>query len=441
MPADLADRKAAVRRNIRRAATASASAAATARGGAPGRPAGARTGSSRTSKEARRSARLDPAAKRQLREVHRHEGPIPTSVYVVGAVVALLTMLGLVMVLSASSVSLFHQGASPWGYFVRQLLWALIGVIAMITTMRVPYQRWRRWVLPGLAVSFGLMLLPFFPGIGLSRGGARAWVEIGPFGFQPSEFLKLTVLLYCADLLSKRDDRMHFVRATLWPCLVVLALSAALMLLQGDLGSAIVLGSIVLAVAFIGGTPMVPLAATSLGMGIVGMGFVFSTEYRRERWTAFLDLAKNRDHTGYQVWNALVATADGGITGVGIGAGKAKWGRLPLAHSDFIFAVVAEELGLIGVVAVIGGYLLLAFFGLKIALAAADRFGMLLAGGVAAWISVQAIINVGGVTGMMPLTGLTLPFMSFGGSSLFITMTAAGLLLSVARASAGADEA
>ena len=208
------------------------------------------------------------------------------------------------------------------------------------------------------------------------------------------------------------------------------------MLAQGDLGSAIVLSSIVLAMVFIGGTPMTPLTVSGVGLGSIGLGFVYSTDYRRARFTAFLDLVKNRDHLGYQVHSALVAIQDGGVTGAGIGAGKAKWSRLPLAHSDFIFAVIAEELGLIGVVAVMGCYLLLAYFGVQIALAAADRFGMLIAGGVAAWITVQTIINVGGVTGTMPLTGLTLPFMSFGGSSLFVTMTAAGLLLSVARSSA-----
>jgi cell division protein FtsW len=352
---------------------------------------------------------------------------------VLGGLVGLLTMFGLVMVMSASSVRLFHLGASPWFYFSRQLMWATFGMIALVTTMRVPYDRWRSWVLPALLISYGLMLLPFVPGIGVERGGARAWVQLGPIGFQPSEFLKLSVLLYCANLLTKRHDIMHLVRDTLWPCLMVLGVSCAFMLAQGDLGSAIVLSAIVLAVVFIGGAPLIPLAGVSTAMTIVGLGFVLSTKYRRDRWTAFLNLAKTRDDKGYQVWQALVSIADGGVTGVGIGAGASKWGYVPLAHSDFIFAVIAEELGLVGVVAVIGCYLLLGFFGVQVALASPDRFGMLLAGGVTAWISVQAAINIGGVAGAMPLTGLTLPFVSFGGSSLLATMTAAGLLLNVAR--------
>ena len=381
-------------------------------------------------------SRRDPYRRRQVRQIHRHSGPIPGSVYVIGSIVALLTLVGLVMVLSASSVSLVHDGLSPWAYFVRQLLWAVIGTIALVTTMRVPYQRWRSWVRPALGVSYGLMVLPFIPGIGLSRNGARAWAQIGPIGFQPSEFLKLAVVLYCADLLTKREDRMHLVRSTMVPCLVVLGVSSAFMLAQGDLGSAVVLAAVVLAMVFVGGAPLAPLAGSAAGMAALSMVFVYSKPYRRNRWTAFLDLAKNKTDTAYQVWQALVGISDGGVTGVGFGASRAKWGRLPLAHSDFIFAIVAEELGLIGVVAILGCYLVFAFFGLKIALASADRFGMLIAGGVTAWIAVQAIINVGGVTGMMPLTGLTLPFMSFGGSSLFVVMTAAGLLLSVARSSA-----
>lgn len=435
----LADRRAAVRQGLRNPAPA-ASAPTTSRAA---KSAVARTGRRRSGfrrsvhkPEPSAAGARDPLAKRRVREIHRHTGPIPTSVYVIGGIVAVLTMLGLVMVLSASSVSLVHDGVSPWAYFVRQILWAVIGTISLFTTMRVPYGRWRGWVRPGLVASYVLMILPFIPGLGTARNGARAWVELGPIGFQPSEFLKLAVLLYTADLLTKREDRMQVVRATLWPCLAMLGVSAAFMLAQGDLGSAIVLSSIVLAMVFIGGAPMTPLTVSGVGLSIVGLGFVYSTDYRRARFTAFLDLAKNKDHLGYQVWSALVAVQDGGVTGTGIGAGKAKWSRLPLAHSDFIFAVIAEELGLIGVVAIMGCFLMFAYFGVQIALAAADRFGMLIAGGVAAWVTVQTIINVGGVTGMMPLTGLTLPFMSFGGSSLFVTMTAAGLLLSVARSSA-----
>ncbi len=377
------------------------------------------------------SRRRSPARRINGRAVPT-EGP-PVAFYMIGAVVVVLTLLGLVMVLSASSVTSFHRGRSPWGYFTRQAMWAGLGAIALVITMRVPYERWRRWTTPLLFGAFALMCLPFVPGLGMSVGGARAWVQLGPLGFQPSEFLKLAVLLYCADLLTKRAHAVHVVRETLWPCLVVLGAAGIFLLAQSDLGSAVVLGAIVLSTLFIAGTPIIPLTGVGTAMGSLTVVFVMSTAFRRKRWTAFLDLAKYRTNAGYQVWQSLIGIADGGLTGVGMGASKAKWGYLPLAHSDFIFAIVAEELGLVGVIAVLGAFLVLAFVGVQVALAAADRFGMLVAGGITAWIAVQAIINVGGVTGTMPLTGLTLPFVSFGGSSLLASMTAAGLLLNVAR--------
>jgi len=364
----------------------------------------------------------------------RPQLPPPTTFYVIALVVTVFTMLGLVMVLSASSIRLFHQGESPWRTFNRQVVWAILGTVALWICARVPYQSWRRFVVPGLALSTGLMLLPFVPGVGLQVNDASAWVSLGSLSLQPSEFLKLAVLLYCADLLTKRGDEMHDLSRTLKPTLMVAALAAGLCLLQGDLGSAIVLAGIVFAVAFVGGTPLVPIAAAgAIGMGAAAL-FVMSSQRRINRFTAFLDVAGNRDHLSYQTYQAMIAIAQGGTTGAGPGRGLNKLGDfLPLAHSDFIFAVVAEELGLIGVVAVVGGFLVLTYCGVQVALAASDRFGSLLAGGIVGWLVVQTTINIGGVTGLMPVTGLTLPFFSAGGSSLFVCMAAAGLLLNVAR--------
>jgi cell division protein FtsW len=259
-------------------------------------------------------------------------------------------------------------------------------------------------------------------------------VTLGSLSFQPSEFMKLAVLLYCADLLTKRESAMNDIRTTLRPILYVAGLAAGLCLLQGDLGSAIVLAAIVFAVAFIGGSPLTPLAFSTAAGVAVTLVFVFSSQRRYNRFTAFIDVAGNRDHLSYQTYQAMIAIAQGGPTGTGPGRGLNKLGDfLPLAHSDFIFAVIAEELGLVGVIAVIGGFLVLAYCGVQVALAASDRFGTLLAGGIVGWLTVQTLINVGGVTGLMPVTGLTLPFFSAGGSSLFVCMAASGLLLNVAR--------
>jgi cell division protein FtsW len=348
--------------------------------------------------------------------------------------VVVLVPLGLVMVLSASSITSFHRGLSPWRFFQRQVFWALVGTLALVVTARTPYHRWRRYARPALYVMFAAMLLPFVPGLGMTVNGARAWVHLGALSFQPSEFMKPVLLLACADLLARRAKYMHDPRATLVPCLGYLSLACALVVAQGDLGSGIVFAVMVLTVLFLAGTPLTPLLGSAGALAAMAGVFVLSSEYRRQRWTAFFDLAANREHSGYQVWQSLVGIADGGLTGAGIGAGSAKWGYLPLAHSDFIFTIIAEELGFVGVVAVVGAFALLAFFGTQAALAAPDRLGMLLAGGITAWITVQAIINIGGVTGMLPVTGLTLPLVSFGGSSLLTTMASMGLLLSVARA-------
>lgn len=360
-------------------------------------------------------------------------GPPPTAFYVIALVVTVLIMLGLVMVFSASAITSLHRGNSPWRIFNRQLLWAVLGGAAMITTARVPYHRWRRFIPYILALACTLMLLPFVPGLGVSVNQAKAWVFIGSVGFQPSEFLKLAMLLYCADLLARREKEMSNLRRTMWPVLAVAGVGAALCVAQGDLGSAIVLSAIVFAVAFIAGTPMVPMILMTIGGALATLGFVFTSQRRYNRFTAFLDVTGNKDYLSYQVYQAMIGMATGGVGGTGVGSGPSKWGYLPLAHSDFIFAVIGEELGLVGVVAVIGAYLLLTYFGVQVALAARDRFGQLLAGGIVAWLAVQAVINVGGVSGSMPVTGLTLPFVSSGGSSLFVCMTAAGLLLNVAR--------
>jgi len=368
------------------------------------------------------------------RPASKPTSPPTAAFYAIAVVVAVFVMLGLVMVLSAASINQFHQGFSPYRIFNKQVVWAALGLVGLWIGMRVPYHFWRRLVLPALILSYGMMLVPFIPGVGDRVNDANAWIAIGPLSLQPSEFLKLAVLLYCANLLAKRRDEMHDPHRTLIPVMIVAVIGSGLCLLQSDLGSAIVLASIVFVVAFIAGAPLRPMATAATVGSIGALAFVVSSPRRQARFTAFLDIAAHKDHLSYQTYQAMIALAQGGLAGEGVGQGKNKLGDfLPLAHSDFIFAVVAEELGMIGVVAVLGGFLILAYAGVQVALATHDRFASLLAGGIVIWFVVQTIINVGGVTGMMPVTGLTLPFFSAGGSSLFVTMTAAGLLLNVAR--------
>ena len=363
-------------------------------------------------------------------------GPAPAAFYVLAVVVSLFVMLGLVMVLSASAATEASRGRSPYHVFNRQVVWAVIGLVGLWLAQRINLAFVRRLSVPLLALCSALMVLPMIPGAGVTVNGARAWIMVGPFSVQPSEFLKLAVVIFAADLLMRREEVLNDVRRSLRPLILLAAFAAGACLVQGDLGSAIVMCSIVLGVAFIGGVPLWPMLATGVVMAITAVGFVLSSEYRFNRFTAFLDITGHRDALSYQTYQGFLSIADGGLTGSGVGAGNGKLGYLPLAHSDFIFAVIADELGLVGSVAVVGGFMLFVWFGIQAALAARDRFSMLLAGGIATWFSVQAVINLGGVTGLMPVTGLTLPFFSAGGSSLFVSMTAAGFLLNVARRAA-----
>jgi cell division protein FtsW len=360
-------------------------------------------------------------------------GPPPGTFYVIAGVVAVFVMLGLVMVLSASAVTQSNLGNSPYAVFSRQAIWAGLGLIAMIVVTKVPYTAWRPLTIPLAVLGVLAMAAPFVPGAGVSINGARSWIRLGSISAQPSEFLKLVVVIVAADLLARRGRALAVRRNALLPVAGVATIGAGLCLAQGDLGSAIVIGAIVLSIAWIAGLPVHQIV-TMASVAVVGaVLFVVSSPRRLARFTAFTDIEGHKEFESYQVYQGMVSIANGGLTGSGIGGSRTKLGYLPYAHSDFIFSIIADELGMIGTVAVVGGFIVLVAFGIQTALAAPDRFGMLLAGGISAWFGVQAIINLGGVTGVMPVTGLTLPFFSAGGSSLFASMFAAGLLLSVAR--------
>jgi cell division protein FtsW len=388
-------------------------------------------------KSARRLASDHRAARQRhpTARTHRvHAPPVaPATFYALAVAIALLVMLGLVMVLSASSVTAIRGGRSGFAFFGSQVVWAALGAAALMITYRVPIRLLRALTGPFLLLALGLNVLTLVPGFGAEVKGARAWLSVGPFGFQPSELLKLALLLHVANLLARRSAEMHDTRRTLYPVLALLGAGCGLLLVQNDLGSAVVLAAIAIGLLFIAGAPLVPLSLSVGALGVLGVGFVTSTPYRRSRWLAFLDLAAHKENSGYQVWQSLIGIASGGVPGVGLGESRAKWGYLPESHTDFIFAIVAEELGLMGAAAVLGLYAVVLCCGVIVALRCKDRFLQLVAGGVTTWIAVQALINIGGVIGVLPLTGLTLPYMSYGRSSLLVMLMAAGLLLRVAR--------
>jgi cell division protein FtsW len=347
--------------------------------------------------------------------------------------VTVFNLLGLVMVMSASSVVARDEYGSSWYFVLRQAAWAAAGALVLVVIARVDYHRWRRYAGPFLVLSLVLLALVFVPGVGVGANGATRWIGTGTFSIQPSELAKLALLIWVADLLARRAAYMHNTRATLRPVIVVLAAFATLVMLQPNLGTTMVLAAIALALCFVAGAPAGPLAGSTTAGLLAAVGLALVEPYRRARVLTFLDPWADPMHKGYQNIQSLVGVASGGLFGSGLGASRAKWGYLPYAHSDFIFAIIGEELGLVGSTVVVGLFVLLAIVGVRIALHAPDRFGLLLATGVTAWFCVQAFVNIGAVIGILPITGVPLPFVSAGGSSLVFGMAGAGLLLSVAR--------
>jgi cell division protein FtsW len=357
----------------------------------------------------------------------------PSTYVLLLATVGVLNIVGVVMVLSASSVASLTNYGSAWYFFERQVLWTVLGVVVFAITARIDYHAWRRWVVPMLVVSIGLLVLVLIPGIGVYVAGSRRWLGSDAWRFQPTEPAKLALLIFAADVLTRRAREVHDWRRVVRPVLLVFGTIAVLVMRQPDMDSAIVLALIVGTVLVVGGVRLRHLAALG-GAGVSVAALLAVIEpYRRARVLSYLHPWSDAGNTGYQLSQSLIALGSGGWTGVGLGAGRAKWLFLPNAHTDFIFAIIGEEVGLLGCLLVVGLFAAFGVLGTRIALRAPDRFGTLLAAGITVWVVGQAVINIGGVVGLLPVSGIPLPFVSFGGSALVFTMAAAGLLGSVAR--------
>jgi cell division protein FtsW len=349
------------------------------------------------------------------------------------ATIVVLNLVGLVMVLSASSVLSLTDYGSAWYFFQRQLIWTVLGAVGFAVIIRIDYRSWRRLVQPLLFATTGLLAIVLLPGVGSSAGGAQRWLGLGSWRFQPTELAKFALVLYAADLLSRREQELHDWRRVLRPVGLVFLLLGGLVYLEPDLDSALLLGIIAAAVLIAGGVRARDLLMIGGGGFSMAAVLAVSEPYRRSRVLTFLHPTADASNTGYQIVQSLIALGSGGPTGVGLGAGRSKWLFLPNAHTDFIFAIIGEELGLLGTLLVLGLFLVFAGLGIRTAMHAPDRFGMLLAAGVTVWVIAQAAINIGGVVGLLPVSGVPLPFVSFGGSSLVFTMIAAGVLANVAR--------
>jgi len=357
----------------------------------------------------------------------------PAAVLLIGST-ALLTIIGLVMVLSASSVSSYAQYGSSFLFFKRQALYAVVGTAALVATAHIRYRAWQRLWVPLLAVTAALLLLVLHPGAGTVAGGSARWIALGPVTVQPSELAKLAVVTFAAAVMVKKQKHLDEPLHLAMPLLPVLAAVCGLVLLQPDLGTAVLIAGIAGVVVYVAGVRLRYLATSVLLGGVLAGALVLSHHYQRVRLLAFLHPWKDPMNTGYQVVQSLMGLGSGGLFGVGLGASRQKWMYIPNAHTDFIFSILGEELGLIGELVVLVLFGILLYAGIRIAVRAPDSYGRLVAAGITGWLGLQTLVNLGTVTGLVPVTGVPLPLVSFGGSSLVVTLAAIGILVNIGRA-------
>ncbi len=341
--------------------------------------------------------------------------------------------IGIIMVYSASAV-ISHSEMNDWYYYAkRQILFALIGLISMYIMMNINYWIWKQWAKTGLFICFALLIIVLIPGVGDTRGGATSWLGIGSFGIQPSEFMKLGMILFLAKRFSDHQEKMWSFTKGILPPLLILGIALTLIMLQPDLGTGTVLAGTVLLMIYVAGARTRYLIGL-ISIGVLGfVGLVLAAPYRISRIVAFLDPWQDPLGAGYQLIQSLYAIGPGGLMGLGLGMSRQKYFYVPEPHTDFIFAILAEELGFIGASIVLLLFVVLVWRGLRIAITAPDLFGSFLAVGIVGMVAIQVIINIGVVTGMFPVTGITLPLLSYGGSSLVLTLTAMGILLNISR--------
>jgi cell division protein FtsW len=349
-------------------------------------------------------------------------------------IVLLLTCIGIVMVYSASSVAAQAQYHDSTWFLKRQLLYEGIGIAGMLLAWRIHYVRLRRFTFPLLVATLAALVLVLMPHIGRAAGGARRWLSFGgPFNVQPAELAKLALILYLAHFLANRGARTREFGAGLVPPLIVLGLMALPILKQPDLGSALILVLITFAMLFTAGARLVHLAAAGAAAVPAVLAVILRAGYRSQRLLAFLHPWRDPRGSGFHIIQSLLAIGSGGLLGLGLGHSRQKFFYLPERHTDFIFAIIGEELGLVGSLAVIILFAALAAWGCRIATRCPDRYGSLLVTGLTTMLVGQAVLNIGVVSGSLPITGVPLPFISFGGSSLVLNDIAVGILLNVSQ--------
>ncbi len=342
-----------------------------------------------------------------------------------------LTSFGIVMVYSASSVMAaknFHDGAF---FLKRQGVFAFAGFIIAAVVMRVDYHHWKKLAVPMLFLCLSLLVLVLIPGIGAKIKGASRWIRLPGFNLQPSEFAKIALIIYMAYSLEKKYDKIKSLSYGFLPYMVVLVMLLALILKQPDMGAALTLAAVTVIMLFAAGTRLVFLLGTVMVAAPFVAYMVYHSAYRWRRIKAFMNPEQDPTGIGWQIIQSKYAFGAGGFFGQGLGEGKQKLFYLPEAHTDFILSVIGEELGFAGVVVVVGMFFILVQRAMRIAAAANDPFGRYLALGIAVLFAIEATVNMGVVSGLLPTKGLALPFLSYGGSSLIISLFAVGILLNI----------
>ena len=349
------------------------------------------------------------------------------------AVALVLLSTGVVMIYSASAIVAADRFRDPYYFLKRQVFWAALGCGALWMALRTDYRRLEKLVLPVLALAAVLLVLVLIPGLGVSVNGSRRWLRLGPLSFQPAELAKLALVVYLAAFLARKRDQLDNFWHGVFPPLAVGGTLAGLVLLQPDLGNAVTLLVLTMGLLFLAGVRtswLAMLAVPALPLAVLA---VWIAPYRLRRVFAFLDPWQDPRGSGFQIIQSWLAFGSGGAVGRGIGESRQKLFYLPESHTDFIFAIVGEELGFIGASAVVLLFAALIWRGLRIGLRTADPFGAYLALGITVLVATQTLVNLGVVTGVLPTKGLPLPFLSFGGSALLVTMLGTGVLLNISQ--------
>ncbi len=344
-----------------------------------------------------------------------------------------LALVGLVMMFSASAVMAGKKFDDSWYYLKRQLVWLTVGLVLLHVASRIDYIWWKRLSLPLLGLIGFLLVMVLIPSIGGEKHGARRWLLLGPISFQPAEMAKLIVVIYLAAYLARKEDRLQHFSTGLLPPLLVVGVISGLILQEPDLGTVVVLGLVAGGLLFVGGARLAHLSAMALCAIPIVFVLVWTSDYRRPRLMAFLNPGSDPSNAGHQITQSFLAFGSGGLFGVGLGEGKQKLLFLPEPHTDFVLALVGEELGFVGTCVIILLFAVFVIRGFQIAARARTPFGRSLGVGITTLIGIQALFNACVATGLLPTKGLTLPFVSYGGSSLVVSLTGVGILLSISR--------